>query len=326
MAAHGLPLLRFPPRVPLWPGLLLGVLLAGGAGVAHVSGQWPPDLPVPPDHHLHPVALFGHGFAFAVAFTLLLQWLRLLPRRVELKTCEDRGQTHWASAAILDCLSVLPAKCTLKSYEKKLIDYQARWARTLDRRWLWYYCAALGVFVPGAVLVPLGLGGPPRPLPDPVTLFEPLAVAAVETVVLFLGALRLRIAWGGLLQDWVEAAMEMQKKRVRVRRRQFAPTVRPAPASPLPLASVSDPFFSSDPMTGESPPSIAPGLPIPAAPSQPTRVDHHEETQPTLDIFGSSISDASEILIVNHAGDGSGEIEFVFDNDVDYDPKLSDPS
>ncbi len=129
MAAHGLPLSSFPPRVPLWPGLLLGTLLAGGAGIAHVAGHWPVDLPVPPGHHLHPVALFGHGFAFAVAFTLFLEWLRLRPRRVELKTCDDRARTHWASAAISDCLSVLPAKCTLKSYERKLIDYQARWAR-----------------------------------------------------------------------------------------------------------------------------------------------------------------------------------------------------
>ncbi len=120
--------------------------------------------------------------------------------------------------------------------------------------------------------------------------------------------------------------MEMQKKKVRVRRRQLAPTVRPAAAPLVPPPSASDPFLSFDPRTGASPPLIAPGSPVPAAPSQPTRADNLEETQPMLDISGYSMPNGPDALDGSSAGDGSGEIEFVFDNDVDYEPKLSKPS
>jgi hypothetical protein len=120
----------------------------------------------------------------------------------------------------------------------------------------------------------------------------------------------------------------MQKKKVRVRRRQLAPAVRlaPAPLVPPPVPASSDPFFSFGPLPVESPPSIAPGLPVPAAPSQPTHADDHEETQPTLDLSGYASPEGPDVLFAGSAGDG--EIEFVFDNDVDgdYDPKLSDPS
>ena len=49
MAARGLPLSSFPPQVVLWPGLLLGTLLAIHAGLAHALGYWPSDLPEPPE-------------------------------------------------------------------------------------------------------------------------------------------------------------------------------------------------------------------------------------------------------------------------------------
>ena len=74
--------------------------MAAGVRYAWVSGHWPLDLLGPPGNHLHPVALFGHALALGVAFTLVLEGLRLRPRRAELKTCEDRSQPHWAAGYV----------------------------------------------------------------------------------------------------------------------------------------------------------------------------------------------------------------------------------
>ena len=235
---------RFPPAVPLWPGLLLGLGVALAVDYAHAHGYWPAALPLPPGHHLHPLALFGHGLTLALLLTLFLEALALRPRRQEAESA-SAGQPDWAGAAIRNCLDVLPARCTFKAYEKKLLETQQRWATRLDRRWLWYYCAALALFVPGAVLVPLGLRPAPQPQPDPITLFEPLGVAALETVVVFLFALRLRIRWGDVLQLWVEAALEGQKRNARLRRKRPGegptPATEPSGLPPRETADVAPP-------------------------------------------------------------------------------------
>lgn len=242
MSTRGLLLSRFPPGVPLWPGLLLGLFAASAVGWAAGSASWP-KLPLLNDY-LHPIALFGHGLTLALVFTLFLEGLRLWPRWREAEDCRA-SERHWAGAAVRDCLDALPARCTFKAYEKKLHERMQRWSARLDRRWLWYYCAALGLFVPGAVLVPLRLRPAPQPQPEPATLFAPLALAALETVVVFLLALRLRIRWGDLLQVWMEAALEGQKRNARLRR-QRPPVGEPpvlraemleAPSPPPPLSS-----------------------------------------------------------------------------------------
>jgi hypothetical protein len=288
MSTRGPLLSRFPPGVPLWPGLLLGLVAATVAGYAQAHGYWPPALPLPPGNHLHPLALFGHGLALALVVTLVLEALRLRPRWQEAEDCSP-SEPHWAGAAVRDCLDLLPARCTFKAYEKKLLEVQQRWATRLDRRWLWYYCAALGLIVPGAVLVPLGLRPSSQPQPDPVTLFEPLAVAAMETVVVFLFALRLRIRWGDVLQLWVEAALEGQKRNARLRRKRSA-EVSSVAAGLQPAGAVSAGY---KPAATEEPP--------PPPPSHPT-----------------SLPDASAFAVplapppVEMATD---EVELVFDND-----------
>jgi hypothetical protein len=298
-----------------WVGVILGAAAASGVYYLRASGQWPElggALPLPPGNHLHPVALFGHGLTLALLVTLVLQWLRLRRRWAEAVDC-DPAQSHWAGAAVRDCLDVLPARCTLKAYEKKLIERQERWTRTLDRRWLWFYCAALAVFVPGIVLVPLNLKPAPQPLPDPVSLFEPLAVAAVETVVVFLLALRVRLRWGDLLQTWVEAALDAQKKTARLRRKrpaesQAARWTQPSP--PPPVVDLPDmPTLPTiiDPVSFR-------GNTTPMPPEMPS-------VRPTaLGPFGGPPEPEDQTLGTLAASPGEDEVELIFDNDCYEDP------
>lgn len=309
MSAPGMPPSRFPPGTPLWPGLLLGAAAAAAVHYVRVSGLWPEAIPLPPGNHLHPVALFGHGLTLALLVTLGLAWLRLGARRPEAIDCEPH-QGHWAGAAVRDCLDVLPARCTLRAYEKKLIERQERWARTLNRRWLWFYCAALAVFVPGVVLVPLNLRPPPQPLPDPVTLFEPLAVAAVETAVVFLLALRVRLGWGDVLQTWVEAALDAQKKTARLRRRR-RPEEQPPQHWPTSLGPVDLPETPTLP-TVTDPAALGSRL-TPLPPGESFALPMEEEPRRR----GSTVVPVVEPL----AADSMDEVELVFDNDFYEEPQ-----
>jgi len=227
--------------VSLLPGIVVAMIAANVLHFLVITGRVPieglPDVSL-----FHPVALFGHGLTLAVLITLAVEWFVLWGCWRQLEDGATRGAYNWARAGIEDCLSLLPRRCTLSAYEHKLEEQQARWSRPLDRRWGWYYCAALAIFVPGVVLVPLSLRPGPDPVPEPLALFLPLAVGAVETVVVFLLALRVRLRWGDLLQSWVDTAVEMQKRKTLIHKpppRQPAPEVVPNP----PVPSYGDPLY-----------------------------------------------------------------------------------
>lgn len=203
MARHRIPLRHFPPRVPLWPGLLVGAVVAVTAHVLHKLRL----LGLPGEEPLlHPWLLAGYGLATSVAVSFLVELMRLSARARELDEAGAKGD-YWAGQAVARAVSNLSANSPER--EARLKETRDRWGEDLDRRWWIYYAMAMAAVLPGLQVAILNLRAlSAQELAAAKDVVLPAVVASLAALFVGLTAFLVRMSWDRLFRDWMTAALE----------------------------------------------------------------------------------------------------------------------